>query len=81
MKTRPDDAATGTPSTRDEAGSWGLTKREYIACAALTGLLTNAGMVTTIGEAVDYAVRTADALITRLNISDADRIDGHWSNK
>lgn len=63
MKTEGND--TVTPNLVDGLG--GLTKREYFAAMALTGILSDGGDRYSI--CAEYAVIAADALIHALNQS------------
>jgi len=83
MKTEPNDAAhpfateqtlKGFPGT--QCGQQGLTKRELFAAMAMQGLLANAAPLadksgnlkpSSIGDKLNLAVASADALIAALN--------------
>lgn len=45
----------------------GLTKREYFAAAALTGMFANSSYDQTVENDVEVAVNAADQLIIKLN--------------
>ena len=73
MTTHPNEPASGIPAVSMEAGVFkvidgvpGLTKREYFAACALSGLLT-AYKGQDIYFIASEAVRVADALIAALN--------------
>jgi len=63
MNTKPNDLAFA--ALCDDAQIKGLTKREYFAAAALTGLQSNLNLTT--HDKVKRAVSSADQLIGMLN--------------
>jgi hypothetical protein len=72
MKTQPNDAAFGHAHASAETGEFdytedGLTKREYFAAAALSGLLTGVRNGLHAAEVARLAVTHADALLEALN--------------
>lgn len=69
MKTNHNDAAFATPSTETEEGSFGLTKREYIAAMLLSGdaQCPGNGCFGYMKQRAEIAVQFADALISALN--------------
>lgn len=77
MKTEPNDSAFATMSFDSEGRinehSEGLTKREYFAAMAMQGILSNEWFYSSqrlqgsIDAASEFAVKSADALISELN--------------
>ena len=62
-ETKGDDAAFAKPNTENTPVTAGLTKREYFAAMALSGLMSQGGWY----SAPENAVRLADGLIKELN--------------
>ncbi len=67
MPTNPNDSAWPLPNDSRSLNKKGLTKREYIATAAMQGLLAGLAHGYNEIEIAEDAVSMADRLIAKLN--------------